>query len=809
MPMASADVTIGATKGPGGIECGNLFLVLNGGLHKLSMPSSMAAASVAAMGFMLFAACGGGPTPTTDSRIDQSLNKLDQLTERVRILERKIDAGTVVSDATLPTSPIPAASALPTPTLTQLGPAPTPNPDNPAWIQRRLKALVTLYNLTDSGDSLLRSLDLRQMQGDPGFFGSYGFKEWAGVGEAKPTGVMHEVSHSYWGGFPVQGLPELSWEISKGDQRSTAMERYHADILTFMAQPPDDYELFRQRLRNLPSLSSINLEPLFHNLEADLVYGTGGDLALVPPILRKYWSRFLNHGPFGNWHDAVAWYQSLPDEDRTEANKYLGFEHLDLRFYDSPASSEDLPNLVDSRRDTLAEEERQRLYDLADQFDLLLGGPQKEENFQFWRSYLRDKVGLQRRHQDYLVSLDQPRAADLATALEFLVGLSGLSPQEQAQGLAARLASHPFLVNFLPFLDNPTLLELFSAVSQLPGGPTLEATASFVERLERFSVEVDRILGAGHSDSRLGAAELEEFLSQTDFEQKDDLRLFFDLFREKDPDTAGRVIQALAKETIHRLMKPVPTQLRFALTPEELLGKLDITPMAPISALKQGLALLINEPSGNFIIDEPFLDRMYEVIATRGQAESGLILQLLQESTFPLEGFIRQEPQASVALLDSDLEATLRLVRQSDPVLSPPARIIYQLIHADPVFAAGLVQALDEQGEAKLVIESLVYLAYDQSRLERAPELPISLDQDGMFLRALLHKLGSPGLVQRLSEAFGVFAGRAATGEVSPDFLTQYQATLKAAAATLQETAIREELINIVEQVGQKYPIGR
>ena len=791
MPMASAGVTIGTAKGPGGIECGNLFLVLNVGLHKLAMPSSMAAASVAAMVLMLLAACGGGPTPTSDPRLDQTLEKLAQLTEQVRILERKIDANTVVSDATLPTSPIPAASAIPSPTLTQLGPAPTPNPGNSAWILRRLKALVTLYDLTDSGDSLLKSLDIRQMRGGPGFFGSFGFNEWAGVGEAKPTGVMHEVSHSYWGGFPVQGLPELSWEISKGEQRSTAMERYHVDILTFIAQPPDDYELFRQRLRNLPALSSINLEPLFHNLEADMVYGTGGDLALVPPILRKYWSRFLNHGPFGNWQDAVAWYQSLPDEDRTEANKYLGFEHLDLRFYDSLASSKDLPNLVDSRRDTLAEEERQRLFDLADQFDLLLGGPQKEENFQFWRSYLRDKVELQRRHQDYLVSLDLPQAADLATALEFLVGLSGLSPQEQAQRLAARLSSHPFLVNFLPSLDNPTLLELFAAVSQLPGGTTLQATASFVERLERFSVEVDRILGVGHSDSRLGAAELEEFLSQIDFEQKDDLRLFFDLFREKDPDTAGRVIQALVKETIHRLMEPVPTQLRFALTPEELLGKLDITPMAPISALKQGLALLIDEPSGNFIIDAPYLDRMYEVIATRERAEAGLMLQLLEEIPFPLEGFIRQQPRAAVALLDSDLEATLRLVRHSDPVLSPPARIIYRLIHADPVFAAGLVQALAEQGEAELVMESLVYLAYDQTRLERAPELPISLDQDGRFLRALLQKLGSPGLVQRLSEAFSVFASRAATGEVSPDFLTQYQATLKAAAATLQETSIR------------------
>ena len=63
----------------------------------------------------------------------------------------------------------------------------------------------------------------------------------------------------------------------------------------------------------------------FTNLEADLVYGTGGDLALVPPVLRKYWARFLSPGPFGTWYAAAAWHQSLPDQDRAQANKYLGF----------------------------------------------------------------------------------------------------------------------------------------------------------------------------------------------------------------------------------------------------------------------------------------------------------------------------------------------------------------------------------------------------------------------------------------------------------------------------------------------------
>ena len=100
-----------------------------------------------------------------------------------------------------------------------------------------------------------------------------------------------------------------------------------------MSQPPDEYELLRERLRNLPGLSAGNTGPLFHSLEADIPYTTGGDLALVPPILRKYWGYFLAEGPFGSWEQAVGWLLSLTHAERATAGKFLGLEHLDLRQY--------------------------------------------------------------------------------------------------------------------------------------------------------------------------------------------------------------------------------------------------------------------------------------------------------------------------------------------------------------------------------------------------------------------------------------------------------------------------------------------
>ncbi|MDP6548653.1 MAG: hypothetical protein QF659_01080 [Dehalococcoidia bacterium] len=790
---------------------------LPGKAMNLALPG-VAAALALAMAALALAACGGGPEPSSspDPRVGQDPDNPDRPAGEVRRQEKPAASSSSTAPAAGAPSTTPYATLYTAPSPTprpeqQAGPEPTPNPDNSLWVQQRLDAVITLYDLTPAGAALLRSLDIRQMQGDPGFFGSYGFKEWAGVGEAKPTGVMHEIGHSYWGGFPVDGLPELGWDALPGESLSPAIQRYHADILTFMSQPPDGFEVFRQRLRNLPGLSAENPEPLLHNLEASLVYNTGGSLALTPPILRKYWSRFLNDGAFASWYDAVAWFQSLPDEDRAAASKYLGFEHLDLRGYSSLPAPADGAGPLQERKETLKREERQRLHDLAAQFDLLLGDPQKEENFQFWRGYLRDKVDLHRLHSEYLASLNLTRAADLAAALDFLTGLQGQSPVEQSRLLTEQFPRQPFLVNFLPALDNRTLLELFGSGVRLPEGATLQATASFVERLNRFAAAVNGILDAGRENPQRDTGELAAFLSAADFEQEEDLRLFFDLLREEDPATAGRLIQALDKTTIRRLMEPVPAQLRFSLTPDELLSKLDITAGAEVSALKRGISLLIEEPSGNFIIDEPFRYRMYEVIAARvqGQVQTRDMVQVLEETPFPLEGFIRRQPQAAVDLLGSDLDAALRLVRGGDHVLSPPARIIYRLVHADPVLAARLVQTLDAMGESELAVESLAYFAYDRSRAELMPGLSISLEQDGEFLRAIVERLGAGWLAQRLDETFTLFGGRAASGQAPDDFLSQYRATLEAAAATIPGDAVGSEVRRTIEQVTGDHAPGR
>ena len=661
-----------------------------------------------------------------------------------------------------------------------------------------MDSLVTLFRPTPRGEALLRSLDLRQMKGEPGYFGSYGFDGWAGIGEAKPVPAIHELMHSYWGGFPVIGRPELSWARQEGKDVSAAMTSYHRDVLSFMAQPPDDYEILRQRFRNLPELSGQNTEPLFHSLEADLPHTAGGDLGLVPPILRKYWGYFLSTGPFYTWEQATGWLQSLPHEERRIAGKFLGFEHLDLRQYGSLPAYALPPGFLEEARETLEKEERQRLTDLVDQFDLLLGDAQLEENFQFWRGYLRDKVSLHRDHPDHLPSLNRDRANQIAEALESLNLLEG-GPGERAETLLQQIEARPFVVNFLPAVENRTLVELFAAGPNLPDAPTLQATASFVERLQRFATRAEGILQDSRMSPSQGAEALVAFLNEVGPEREQDLRLFFDLLHDADPAEAHRLMIAVDAETIRDLMTRVPVNLRTLLRPERLLEKLQITTQDTETELTQGIRLLIEEPSGNYRIDEPYLALLFEVMAARAWESPREALRIISNTPFPLEDWILRHPEAASAALSSDLEAAAALVEGSDLVVSPPPRIIYRLISADPELAARLVMMLDSAGRGDLVAESLAYFAYDKVRSEKYPQLPISLEENGEFLVALVEMNGENWLESRITVAVSLYRKRVEWDEVAPDFIVRYRETLEASVGTLRG-GDREMLQRVVQE---------
>ncbi len=691
-------------------------------------------------------------------------------------------------------APTPPHASVPIPVAT---PAPVHSAlsNEEVWVRDRLDAVVSLYGITPEGSEALRRLDVRWMRDEPGFFGSYGYKGWAGVGEARPIGVMHELSHSYWGLFSVTGFPNLAWDVPEGAVISPGLERYHRDILRFMKQPPDQFELLRSRLRNLPELSAGNTEPLFHTLEADMVYTTAGDLALVPPILRKYWDRFLQSGPFYSWNEAFLWYQALPLQEKQTANKYIGFEHFDLRSHASLKGPEPT-ELEAGARDILVAEEMQRLRDFVLTFDtvsaFVLGTPERKENFTFWRRYLRDKITLQGQHPELVTSLNLPRSQDIAAALDFLRGISGKGADEKAALVMQELDIQPFLVNFLPALDDLTLRKIFTSDARLPEGTPIKVTSVFVESLERFIPHVERILEGGRQEASRGADELESYLNTVDFNDKEGLGLFFEVLRGSDNDTARAVVAALNDLTLGRLLRSVPTHLYNLLTPARFLEFLNITPDSSPDGLAQGIKDMITHPSGNFRIDEPFLDEMYRVVVGRSRMAPRETLDVVAGSPFPMERFIGLHPAASIGLLSTDIETTSEIVKSSDSVTFHPARFVYRLIHADPEFAALLVEHLDAADENGLVIEALAHFAYDADRVEAVPELPISLEKDGRFLKRLLE--------DRIGKAVALYEQRVNGNAVSDDFLVAYERTLRAAASRLEDKEAGRTLDGVIDR---------
>ncbi|MCH7713668.1 MAG: hypothetical protein IIC99_08610, partial [Chloroflexi bacterium] len=342
----------------------------------------------------------------------------------------------------------------------------------------------------------------------------------------------------------------------------------------------------------------------------------------------------------------------------------------------------------------------------------------------------------------------------------------------------------------------------------LPQGATLQATASFVDRLQTFGTVVDLVLATGAAEPAAGGRELTAFLQRTGFEPQEDVKLFLGLFRDADLPLASKIVQTLSPDTVADLIKVAPFHLRTLLTPPQLMRKLNIVETAQPEEIDRGINLLLQYPSGNFRVEEPYLTQLHRTVARIAEKKPGSALRIIEKPAYPLDGFIREQPQAAVALLSSDIRAASQVVKNSDPVVSPPARIVYRLIAADPVFAARMTAALDESGEETAAVESLAYIAYDKARREWWPDLGISLERDGSYLDALWQLKGGDWLGQRLTTVLEVYRQRTAAGEVSPDFLPQYRATWDAAVSTLPPGPAREELSQMFGRVAQDHGSG-
>ena len=706
-------------------------------------------------------------------------------------------------------APVPTAAPIPFPAPpTTPGPAATQETVTQSlWVSDRIWALELLYTFTPVGQQWLEGYDLRQMIGQPGWFGSFGNQSWAGVGQAIPDRVLHELSHSYYGAFPVTGRPQLTWDILQGDDLSSALRQYREDLVTFMAQPPDRYEPLRDRFRNLPNLSNGQYPDLFHFGEADLISMVGSNLNLVPPILRKYFDQFLQPGEHKTWDQALRWYLGLSEQDKRVANGYFGLVHFPLPTYRGMRPQSDA-RVSAPVPEVLAGEERQRLRDFAHQYDLiksekfgLVDAASVDRDFKFWRGLLRDMLELHSKHPRVLKREIGEQGVRLADVMDTFLEAKNLPQEEQVELFKPRL-DETLIADFVVLLNSRVLVELFRESAPQAGGESAqEVIGKFTEKLKRFISAVNTTITIGKSDLPGGVAAFQDFLEElSDQELQSNLALVFDLLWEADRDTAERLVNSMSEEAILRIFDKNPAAtMNGRVRPERLLAVLKITEEASQRQFTEGMQALLDNSSGNFQIDASFTTLAFRRIANRSRGAPQEALEVLKAANIPLSalpynGFLVDEPEAASAILAADLNEAAELIANREGYGETPQRVIHTLIVNDPALAGRIVATLSAQGEEETAREALIVFAYDAERLDANPDVNLSLEKDKRFLNVLIDAEGQEWVRQRMEEVIRKYEGYIRQGIMDANFLKAYPQTLRQIVSLEQDAKRRAVL---------------
>ncbi|MEE9285200.1 MAG: hypothetical protein V3V35_05660, partial [Dehalococcoidia bacterium] len=670
------------------------------------------------------------------------------------------------------------------------------------WARQRVEAVLRFYDFTEGATEAIRRLRVHHVLGRPGWFGSAGYQNWIGVGQARPSSIVQEISHSLWGPFPVVGRPDLGWDTRPGEQVSPGLQAQRRDLDTFMQQPPDAFEPLRARLRLIPDLvSGSDFPGLYHLGEAEIIYFTGGNLNLVPPILRKYYGPLLAPGRFASWDDAIRWYLRLPGEQRRIVDAYFGVGSMPLEAYDIGPD----PNArADDGLAALAvREERQRLLDFIEQFGLYFKPLDAQgavvDDVRFWRGYLRDTLRVFDLHPD-VANNTGPRGRQIAEAFQFLLDLEALTPEERPEAARERILVDPFVISFTPAIDNRTLSKLVTGdatdAERQAARLVRAALDSFHLRVLELAVTLQRTAA---EDSAEAARSFDGFLRSLTERERESMNFILEVLSAVDRTLTRSVLNGITPEMARVVNDKGPAFTRFLLEPEELVRALGFSEVDDPARLAE-LAVLLNENvSATAHIDHRFLESVYRRIVQLGESDPGEALRLFAETGLLVEPFLVNMPDEAAALIARDPAAAAAAFETANPVRLPPARAIYRLVQADPGLAARITLLYDDRGSDDVVDDALFFFAYDLPRKQAQPALPISLEKDARYLEALAAMRGDDWLETTLKRAVRRSGERIEAGEVDAAFLETYRATLERSLATLDAPETRRRLEAVVD----------
>ena len=658
------------------------------------------------------------------------------------------------------------------------------------WARERVEAVLGLYNFTPEGEAAVRAMRVHHVLGRPGWFGSRGFEQWLGVGQARPASIVHEISHSIWELFAVVGRPELAWAVPAGERLSPAILALRRDLDAFMRQPPDGFEPLRERLRRVPDLTVGSFPGLYHLGEADIVSLTGGNLNLVPPLLRKYYSPFLAPGDLASWDEAVRWYRSLPDDERRSASSAYGIGSVSMDGYEVALDpSARLPGSVVR---LVAQEQRQRVRDFAEQFDLFfkaIDGEPVSGQFHFWRDYLRDTAFVFRAYPEALD--DGQRDRQTGRAFDFVLDLRSLPADEQVDAARERLARDGSLLDFVSTLEHATLAALIA-----DGGSTRDRRVSrrVREALHPFHVELLDLAVGMQREPANAVATFEAFLrglSQRGFR---DVNFVLDVVSSVDRELARDVLLGLSEETLRFVVTRDASTVRGLLDPEEVIPRLGFGDGRDPEGLARIVPLVLKGLLARPLRESAYLDALYDRVVDIGEGSPAAAMRVFVDTRLYLEPFLVQRPGEAARLFGADPKAAVDVLREASPIRVPPAWAIYRLVNADPQVAARLTLELEDQGHGETVEDALAFFAFDAPRLRAQPGLPISLENDARFLLALADLRGDTWLASALTRSLDRYREVVDAGEIDPAFVDTYRETLAAVVANVTEAEPRQRL---------------
>jgi hypothetical protein len=660
------------------------------------------------------------------------------------------------------------------------------------WVKSRVEAIESIYGFTPAGEAWLEGYDMRQMAGQPAWFGSHGYASWAGAGEAVPRSVLHEFGHSYWGAFSVEGRPDLSWQHVDGGI-SSALSAYHADLEAFMAQPPDRFEPLRDRFRNLPNLNAGAYPDLFHFGEADMLYITGGNFQLVPPVLRKYFSGYLvergagpEDGSLSSWDLAMAWFNALNGDDRRIAGELFGIQHFPLATYASLPES-GLSGLSASQRTVYETEERQKLADFEAQFAEIIDrefalqdAVGADRGFDFWRGYLSDKLDLHLRYHDVLEGIGTERARQLAGALDYYASISGLSEEKQVESFR-RSSDQPLVPELAVLLKPRAIVQLFADTGVSEG--VLAVLGSRADRLSGLVQAADRVTEASRQSAQAGAEELEAFITGLPEEQlRSDIYLFLDLLRSGDSSVAALALPAMSDDGILLLLRVAPGAARSPeIGPERLLRAAGITSNSTLEQITAGAKLLADSSSGNFAIDAPYDEALFTHLDRFVVSDAEGALRAVSESGMRLVPWISRDSDGAIRAMSDAPGAAVDLLLGLSGSRETPERIIHLLSRRDAALAAALTQFASQKAGSYLLDRVILTFAYDAYWSERNSGPNVRPSQVAEFFVELSDRLGVDETAALLASAAGELTAGAAAGELEAGGAGELARTLRAA----------------------------